>query len=86
MFGYDRSAIEMTGLADPPDGMGRDLQDATLFVTSPDRPLMTGSEYLRFLLIAALVHGGLLHPNYFLLVRTIPLHPSDRPFPGRQRC
>ena len=30
MFGYDRAAIEIFGLADPPDGMGRDLRDAAV--------------------------------------------------------
>ena len=37
-----------------------------LFVTSPDRPLMTGSEYLRFLLVP-LSFMVVFYTNYFLL-------------------
>ena len=38
-----------------------------LFVTSPDRPLMTGSEYLRFLLVP-LSFMVVFYTNYFLLI------------------
>ena len=63
--------------------MGRDLRDAAV------RHLPRPAADDRFGVPAlpartALVHGGLLH-ELFPADRTIPLHPSDRPFPGRQR-
>ena len=46
--------------------MGRDLRDAAVRHL-PDRPLMTGSEYLRFLLVP-LSFMVVFYTNYFLLI------------------
>ena len=47
---YDCFAIEIQSLARALHGLGRDLRQP-LFVTGPDRPLLSGGEYLRFLRI-----------------------------------
>ena len=56
-----------------------------LFVTSPDRPLMTGSEYLRFLLVP-LSFMVVFYTNYFLLIeRYLFTRQTGRPCRGRGR-